>query len=394
MAVSAMKGILPLFLTYTLLFLLNACGGGGGGESAPPEKPQQRGSLISASKITSTRSILLPYNATAYKIIYSTIDANGKPIQASGLLSIPDKGKGQKSPILSYQHGTIFLNSQAPSNSRSTIAAINTLSGTGYIVSAPDYIGYGKSASQMHPYIHANSLATASIDMLRASQIFIAEKGLKTNGQLFLAGYSEGGYATLAMQKMLQEKHTDEFTITASAAGAGPFDLTETAKILANRTVNDQPAYMNFLLKAYDSIYQLGNVNEMYQAQYRTTINTFFDGNHSTSEINKNLNSHTAELFEPNFLATLQGDSAHIIKDKLALNNLYDWKPNAPTRFYHSVDDAIVPYSNAVKALQTMRLNGAKNVSLGDCAFGSHVNCAFPYVLDARDFFSNYANNL
>ncbi len=380
-----------LFICLFIFPLLSSCGGG---DSTTTTISKERGSLISATHITSVKSRLLPYDVDAYKLIYYTIGTTGNIIKASGLLSIPKKGSTQKSPMLSYQHGTIFLDTLAPSNNRASILGINTLAATGYIVSAPDYIGYGESASTIHPYLHAKSLATSSIDMLRASLRFVKTNSIKINKQLFLTGYSEGGYATLAMQKAIQEHYASEFTVTASAAGAGPFDLTTSAKILANKTYNNSPAYMSFLLKAYDSIYQLDQISDMYQAPYQSIINLYFDGKHSTSEINNSLSHDNATLFKPDFLHAIQGSGKHIFNDKLLLNNIYDWRPTAPTRFFHSESDEIVPYSNAVKALDTMEKNGASDVSLGTCGFNTHTACVLPYVLDAASFFSNYSEDL
>jgi pimeloyl-ACP methyl ester carboxylesterase len=385
-----MNKLTLIFSTLFLSLLLNACGG----SSSSSIPAGARGGLISASLISSKKVLLLPYKVDAYKIIYSTVDANGSPIKASGLLAIPQKTTTKKSPFLSYQHGTIFLDSQAPSISATSISGISTLSGMGFVVSAPDYIGYGESSSIMHPYIHADSLANASIDMLRASKNFLQQKSIKLNSQLFLTGYSEGGYATLALQKKLQESHTDEFTVTASAAAAGPFDLTETAKTIANKANNPKPAFMSFVLKAYDDIYQLNKVSEMFQSPYINIVNTYFDGTHSSSSINSGLNHTTMELFNSPFLTALQGSAQHSIKDKLTLNNIYDWKPTAPTRFYHSLNDEIVPYHNAQKAFNTMTANGAIDVTLKTCPSDTHASCAVPYVFDTLDFFSRFSHDL
>ena len=387
-----MNRLIILILNISYLFFalfLSACGGGGSSASTPAG---ERGGLISSSYITSKQAF--PYKVDAYKIIYSTVDTKGSPIKASGLLAIPKKSGGKQSPLLSYQHGTIFLNKQAPSISATSISGISTLSGIGFIVSAPDYIGYGESATMMHPYMHAETLANTSIDMLRASKTFLKQKNIQLNDQLFLTGYSEGGYATLALQKKLQESHSHEFTVTASAAAAGPFDLTETAKTIANKTTNNKPAFMSFLLKAYDDIYGLNMISEMYQPPYVNIINTYFDGKHSSSKVTTDLSHTTSELLNAPFSTVLQGDEQHIIKDKLALNNIYDWKPTAPTRFFHGIDDEVVPYHNAEKALNTMRNNGATNVSLGGCSQTSHVACVAPFIIDTVIFFRKHAHDL
>lgn len=78
------------------------------------------------------------------------------------------------------------------------------------------------------------------------------------NNQLFLAGYSEGGYATLATQKTIEENYQNELTVTASAFGAGAYDMLGTAKELLdsnNPAALTYPAYVAFVLKAYDTIY-------------------------------------------------------------------------------------------------------------------------------------------
>jgi hypothetical protein len=387
-------------LVFILMVFIAACGGGGSslappanGGNNPPAQSLQRGQLLGFS-LLSSGSRPITYTVKTYKIVYASSDVNQHIIRASGLLAIPQKAPGEKSPLLSYQHGTTFLNKDAPTLSASTIKGINTLSSTGYIVSAPDYLGYGESAAIMHPYMHADSLASASLDMLRASKTFLKNNNIGINQQLFLSGYSEGGYATIALQKAIQEKHADEFKVSASSAGAGPYDLTGTARILANKVRNQKPSYMSFLIKAYNDIYQLNDISGMYQPPYVNVINNAFDGKHSGGTIDRSLNPLTAELFKPEFLKALQGNGNHALLERLAENNLYDWKPESPTRFFHSPHDETVPYANTTKAVETMRNHGAQNISLSDCFLRTHVSCAPLYVIDTVAYFSRYANDL
>jgi len=386
------------FVFFPLIIFLTACGGGGNSEftesEEPPAETLSRGSLIESTFLSNNQVLFSPYAVNSYKIVYSTVDTENNQINASGLLSIPQKAQGAASPLLSYQHGTIFTDENAPSNSAGTIQGISILAGAGYIVSSPDYLGYAESTSIIHPYVHAESLASASVDMLRASEAFLASQNVETNEQLFLAGYSEGGYATIALQREIQENLSNEFITTASAAGAGPYDLSESARFFANLSFNNNPSFMNFVVKAYDSVFTLNAIDEIYQAPFRTIINTSFDGSRSGSQIDALLPNITADLFEPEFLALLQGSGSHPLIDALALNDIFDWSPNSPTRLYHDVQDEIVPYSNSVTAFETMEANGATDVSLRTCPLDGHVNCAVPYALDALNFFSIYAEDL
>src|ERR1051326_8920384 len=97
---------------------------------------------------------------------------------------------------------------------------------SGYAVAMPDYLGLGDSPG-LHPYHHARSEATASVDMLRAARAFCAANGFQLNGRLFLAGYSQGGHATMALLRELETWHMNEFTVTACAPMAGAYDRSE-----------------------------------------------------------------------------------------------------------------------------------------------------------------------
>ena len=170
-------------LLLPLILFLPACGGGDSNDFIEIEvtEEHERGALISSVFIGNNQQLLLPYSVDSYKIIYSTIDTENQQINASGLLSIPKKSAGAKSPLLSYQHGTIFTDDNAPSNDSDSIKGISAISGTGYIVSSPDFLGYAESTQILHPYVHAESLASASIDMLRASKAFLANKNIAIN---------------------------------------------------------------------------------------------------------------------------------------------------------------------------------------------------------------------
>ena len=62
----------------------------------------------------------------------------------------------------------------------------------------PDYLGLGVS-NMLHPYHYAEATASAVIYMVRAGKLFSnSSNELQHNSQLFLTGYSEEGYASMA----------------------------------------------------------------------------------------------------------------------------------------------------------------------------------------------------
>jgi pimeloyl-ACP methyl ester carboxylesterase len=319
-------------------------------------------------------------------------------VTASGLLSIPQKGSNATSPILSYQHGTIFLNSETPSKNYTNYSPSVLAASLGYIVSSPDYIGFGDSITTSHPYVHSQTLASSSIDMLRAVKTFLQANAINTNGQLFLAGYSEGGKATMAMHRVIKTSLSNEFQVTASAPGSGPYDMSSTIEVVLSEQTLAYPAYVGWTIKAYDEIYNMNSLSAVISPTYLNVVETSYDGTKSGSTINGLLTRSTTDLINPEFISDYFGSGAAAFKDVAADNDDYDWSPSAPTRLFHGQSDATVPFINTQNAYEKMVLNGSTSVLIEECNAGTltpnHENCGMPYIGYIYGFFATYANDL
>lgn len=415
-----MKSNSSSFLHRAVVFaatvlLLAGCGGNGGGSGSTNPSPASQGDLVSSVFLnTTTQSqaasfltgsdftgVTAKYDVDNYKITYKTLDAGGNLINASGLVCVPRKPGMAASPLVSIQHGTITLHSDAPSALSLRASGTGIVAASlGYIAAMPDYLGYGDSSNTFHPYQHASTLASATVDMVRAARKFLSlpTVSVALNGQLFLTGYSEGGYATLATQKLMESLPT-EFSITASEPGAGSYDMINTAITILNESVLPEPALAAFFVKAYDAIYGLNRIASIFQAPYVNVVNTYFDGTRDIHTISMALTSDTASLFSTQFLTDFRGSGETNVKAVIAENNIYDWAPKSPTRLFHGVDDDIVPYANATTAFNAMTANGAANVSLQQCDAGNgvpttHVNCSLPYLRDVVSYFGSLAGGL
>lgn len=164
-----------------LSVMLAACGGGGGG-SGSSEPAGNLGDLRDAQAINTLtaasisqaaaqpdswfKGLAARYDVKTYRLNYITSDAAGRKLLASGLLSVPVKPDGASSPVLSYQHATIFRNAEAPSQNVVASEPPAQLAAQGYIVVAADYIGFGASYGTQHPYMEATPTARAVVDML------------------------------------------------------------------------------------------------------------------------------------------------------------------------------------------------------------------------------------
>ncbi|MDB5872542.1 MAG: hypothetical protein JWQ07_1984, partial [Ramlibacter sp.] len=242
-----------LLCVLSVAAFLGACGGGGGGTpppivNAPPADPANVAGpgqfmaavhlkTISPAEVSAALALdgdaaflATPrYAVQAYRLTYLTVDGEGRRIAASGLVAIPQKPAGALSPVLSYQHATINRQADAPSSLTKLGDPPVVLASLGYIVVAADYVGYGVSSAALHPYLLSAPSASAVIDFLTAAKYWRQTQQVADNKQLFLTGYSEGGYVTMATHRALQagtSTHRNE--LVRVVAGAGPYNVVAT----------------------------------------------------------------------------------------------------------------------------------------------------------------------
>ena len=312
----------------------------------------------------------VPYGAVVRKLDYETVNPDGGKILASGLLVVPP-GLAKALPLVCYQHGTIVQTNQVPSSTLYGEAIVGLgYAGTGYAAVLPDYLGLGDSPGY-HPYVHARTEATAAIDLLRAARTWCATNSIALNGQLFLLGYSQGGHAAMSLHREIETFHTNEFTITASAPMAGPYDLSgaTTTDFLSTR-VMPNPYYFAFLLKAYQTVYQVSSsFSNLLQAPYATTVPPLMDGGHTSAQINAALPSVPFQILKPDQIAAFRTNVVgHPLRAALRDNDLFDWTPHAPMRLYHCHADQDVLALNSTNALNRFWARGATQVQLIDPA--------------------------
>ncbi len=328
------------------------------------------------------------YDVALYRVLYQTVDASGNRIVASGAIAVPQGATTSALPLLSFQHSTVTSKSEVPSEQGFFLEA-TALGTSGYIAVFPDYIGLGVSQG-VHPFLHAQTLASSVVDMIRAGKAFCKKQSIPWNGQLFLMGYSEGGYATLAAQRELEQKFSDEFTITGSAPMTGPYDLSGSILDLAiEGGEHPFPLFLPYLIYSYNRVYGMfDSLEQVFQQPYASTIPELFDGTKSTWEINEELPMDPRDMLTESFLNDFINDYNHPLRVRLRENDLYrNWKPISPTRLFHCKEDDLVPYQNSVTTLEEFRNMGAPDVELGTLLISDHRQCGQPALLLGKFWF-------
>jgi hypothetical protein len=331
------------------------------------------------------------YPVEVYKLVYNTVDPFGGPTIASGAVVIP-LSQGCYHAIASYMHGTILNREDVPSRLSGEILVGYFLGATGYVGVLPDYLGLGDSPGP-HPYIHAASEASASIDMIRAAKEFCAQKDVLLNGQLFLTGYSQGGHSCMATHKVIQEQYPDEFNVTASAPCSGPYDVSGVqAEVMVSPDPYPAPYYLPYVVFSFGYVYPglFNDISEVFKEPWATQLPPLFQGNNGSGAVDAIMPAAPSEILQDSVLEAFSNDPDHYFREVLRENDLYDWVPADPVRMLYCESDSHVFYENSIVAFNAMQANGATSVSALSAGAGfDHGDCAFPALLQAKNWFDS-----
>lgn len=280
-----------------------------------------------------------------YKITYKTTFRD-KPVIASGLACFPT-GEGSF-PILSFQNGTNTLHKNAPSANPNNelFLLLEAITSTGFVVVIPDYLGFGSSKDMFHPYLHKESTVQTVLDMLRAVKELAGEYNYPVKNELYITGYSQGGWATMQIQKAIEEKYMGEFNLKASSPGAGPYDLNFVKEHILKQNNYPMPYFFGYIYNSLINIYEdeVTSVGEIFNSPYDALIPKLFDGTKSGDEINSQLTTNTDLLFTENFRLNYKtGEMFEPLTQVFEENSIEAWNTSIPTLLVHGKADTYVP---------------------------------------------------
>lgn len=316
---------------------------------------------------TSLLGAVVKSDIEVHKITYKTTfkEAN---IQASGLVCLP-KTAGDY-PVLCFQNGTNTLHSEAPTeNPKSDLLSIlESVASMGFIVVIPDYIGFGASSKLVHPYLHAESTTKSILDMLRAVNQFGTEDDVlaKPTKDLFIFGYSQGGWATMQLQKSIEKDYSTEFNLIASSCAAGPYSIEYMNKFITEKEDYPMPYFLTYLLNSYTAIGLVNNpLSDFIQAPYAAKIPGLFDGKHSGGEINTELTTQMSTLLTPEYRTGFATDTKFAgIRSVFVANSIEPWLISTPTRLYHGANDEFIPPALSQKMLLDFKAKGVSDTKI------------------------------
>lgn len=280
-----------------------------------------------------------------YRVVYKT-EVNNTEINASGLVCVPsDKGDY---PVISFQNGTNTVNDYAPSEypSNPSYQFVEVIASMGYVVLIPDYPGFGESADIPHPYLIKEPTVRSIVDMLFTAKEMDTEElpDITIEDAVYLAGYSQGGWATLALHEALEKDYSGEFNLKGSVCGAGPYDLNILFGSITGISSYPMPVYIGYIINAYTEYNQFTNpVSDILKEPYASRLGSLYTGSLTFEQINGQLTTSIPHLFTDSFLSGFGSDAKYTsVRSSLASNSIAGWNTAVPLLLIHGGGDTSV----------------------------------------------------
>ena len=323
------------------------------------------------------------------QIKYQTVGPSAALTPASGAMMVPsgtDPACSGARPILLYAHGTSTdrnynIADISTGNNGEGVLLAAVFAAQGYIVVAPNYVGYDTSTLGYHPYLNADQQSKDMIDALAAARSALpisSAPSTTDGGKLFVTGYSQGGYVAMATHRAMQAAN---ITVAASAPMSGPYALSAFGDSIFQGQVSANPVVNLTLLTtsyqhAYSNLYS--SAGEMFVSQYAPTIDALLPNTVGVPDL-KTQGKLSAALFsttapDPAFAAFTpaiqpanlapvfaQGFGADfLITNEYRLAYLQDAQA-APDGGFPAVTDGLPPANPGNKLRQDLKTNDLRN---------------------------------
>ena len=287
-----------------------------------------------------------------------TTQYRGDSITVSGLVVFPLDLEGP-APILVWNHGTLFNEQRAPSSWTDPVRLQLMPALSGVITFMPDYVGYGASASRIHPYVLRDDIVPSVIDMIYAGREFLEREGIGFTDELHIWGFSEGGYVALATGYELDTNPAHGLAVTEVHAVSGPYDMSEAARLILADEDYPVPSYAALLIAAYNERYWERPPSDFFVEPHAGLVARFQAREASLPMLARGMPETLGQLLTPAFRTSFLGAGEEAVKAGFRANSIPPWAPGIPVFLYQGTHDIDVPMAIGKKQHAAMLAAGA-----------------------------------
>ena len=311
---------------------------------------------------------------------YTSTDIHGDAITVSGKIMYPKNGEIRNIMIVS--HYTIGSNAECPSEGFSFEGIYAAL---GYAVVIADYIGFGVTRDEIHPYLQANTTANNVIDMALVARPFLKSRGIvPQSDEVILLGYSQGGATTLHVQRYMEMFYSDEFKIKKNYAGSGPYNIARTYDYAIKQDVTGIPCAIPMIIQGMsigmDKPLEMSYFfEEPLRSHYQDWLNS---KNYTVPQMSALIGSNKlSEILTPNACDKSKEETARFYRELVNNSIPSGFIPASPLYMFHSEDDETVPFINSQLMQRQFNKEGCSNVEYNFDHYGTHQSGALKFIL-------------
>lgn len=292
-----------------------------------------------------------------YALIYKTKDQHGDDMVASGLVAFRHGVVSNPTPLF-YLHATPRKKQDVPSHGsfESNFVACNALSEHRVLI-APDYAGLGYGEGD-HPYMVASITRTVALDFLKTAKNWLSKMGIQALKKTIIAGYSQGGHATLDVHKYLEESLSPpeiDVDIKYSFAMSAPVNLSKNMlnSIIVAEPSSDTSFLTSLVIANYQSYY--GDVFQTSPFRPKFSATNDMALHMEKAALKRHIPKDPRELLTADFMWQLHNKPNMAFVKHLAENDVLPWLAKAPIVLTYSKADKTVPALDTLEFYRQMK---------------------------------------
>lgn len=295
-------------------------------------------------------------NYKAYTITYHTTDPKGNPVLASGVVYYPKSGK-PKGVIEALPYSK--NKSDCPSNRLTNAEIIQGMAG--FIVVAPDLIGFGETAAMPVPFFYHDNVAKVCADMRQAANELVRnEYGRDMPSCTMLSGISlsaSGAWALARHYNLHPELGVKVSQIWIAGGAYNPL------AVLDHQLASLYTDYVFLPSSLYSLNYYDGlglDFSKVFKGELASNYELWCSGNTNLFDLSDKLGSDISQYLNLDFFSPDNPDYLRLRQSaaKLAVPN--DWIPTCTIHIYHGSNDTYVPIESTNELVAYLRSVGAK----------------------------------
>ena len=312
-----------------------------------------------------------------FPVAYWSQTPQGDSLLVSGRVYLPKNRI--LNGIIVANHYTMTSDEEVPSN-RVSMEMIFLMKG--YAVIMPDYVGYGLSREEVHPYLHWRNAAQTAVDLLNCMPELLDYYGYSYPKDVVVTGYSQGGAVALGVARMIEENYhqENEWSVRKLYAGAGPYDPAGTYLFSMERNEMGIPAAIPLIVMGLNDAYELGfTLDEFFLDPLLSNYEDWVvSKEYTVGQINQLMGSTIMSELMTEDALTLDSPQADMLYEVLLWNSNVGYDLQAPAYFLHSLEDEVVPLLNSINLEAEMPDKEEKTFDFD--YYGSHMEASVPFI--------------